>query len=93
MPKGKKHRTYEAAFQTMLDEVLEGRVLDFDEPAALHAATIAAGLRVEGSPVEIRDTMIAGIVAARRGVLATRNTKHFAGAGVALVDPWYDNAG
>jgi predicted nucleic acid-binding protein len=31
---------------------------------------------------------IAGITAARRGTLATRNTRHFTGIGLALVDPW-----
>jgi hypothetical protein len=32
--------------------------------------------------------LIAGTVAARRGTLATRNMKHFADTGIAVIDPW-----
>jgi predicted nucleic acid-binding protein len=38
--------------------------------------------------VEIRDVQIAGITAARRAQLATRNTRHFTELGIALIDPW-----
>jgi predicted nucleic acid-binding protein len=36
----------------------------------------------------VRDVQIAGIVAAHRATLATRNTRHFENVGVELVDPW-----
>jgi predicted nucleic acid-binding protein len=36
----------------------------------------------------MRDAQIAGIIAARRATLATRNIRHFADTGLALVDPW-----
>ena len=36
----------------------------------------------------LRDVEIAGIVAARRGTLATRNTRHFIDSGLPLVNPW-----
>jgi toxin FitB len=90
LAKGKKRRALESVFEAMLAEDLQGRVLPFDEQAATEAAAIAASLRLAGRGTDIRDTMIAGIVAARRGVLATRNTRHFAGTGVRLVDPWSD---
>jgi predicted nucleic acid-binding protein len=32
--------------------------------------------------------MIAGIVLAQHATLATRNTVHFEGASIPLVDPW-----
>ena len=47
---------------------------------------------VAGRPLEIRDIQIAGIVAARRGSLATRYTGHFDKTGVPLIDPWEDQA-
>lgn len=53
-----------------------------DRPLVVTAA------RRAGRPVEIRDLQIAGIVAARRATLATRNTRHFGDLGIALVDPW-----
>ena len=41
-----------------------------------------------GKPVDFRDVEIAGIVAARRATLATRNVRHFQDLRIELVDPW-----
>ena len=90
MAKGKRQRTLQEAFRLALTEDLSGRVLDFDVAAADEAAVLSARLRANGRPVEIRDVMIAGIVAARRGTLATRNTKHFQDTKIRLVNPWDD---
>jgi predicted nucleic acid-binding protein len=59
-----------------------------DVAAATASAGIAAVQRRAGRAVEIRDVQIAGIAAARRATVATRNTRHFTDAGVPLVDPW-----
>lgn len=56
--------------------------------AARAAALIAASQRQAGRPIEIRDAQIAGIAAARRATVATRNTRRFANLGITLVDPW-----
>lgn len=37
--------------------------------------------------VDVRDVQIAGIAAARRATLATRNIRHFEHLGVSLVNP------
>jgi predicted nucleic acid-binding protein len=42
----------------------------------------------KGRPVELRDTMIAGIVLACHATLATRNTPHFEDLAVPLINPW-----
>jgi toxin FitB len=84
---GRRRRQLEDAFARLLEDDLEGRVLPFEQSAAQEAASIAAR-RQAGRPIEIRDAQIAGIVAARRGTLATRNTRHFDDLGIALVDPW-----
>jgi len=84
-----KHKRYlKKSFERILEQSMESRVLDFDGAAAQEAASISSRLRAIGRSVEIRDVQIAGIVAARRGTLVTRNTKHFAETGVPLVDPW-----
>lgn len=88
MAPGKRQRSLEEAFERSLQQDFEGRVLDFDMAAARAAAVISATLRSQGRPVEIRDVQIAGIVSARNGILATRNTKHFADTGIATVNPW-----
>jgi len=43
--------------------------------------------RDDRPPLEIRDVQIAGITAARKATLATRNLRHFEGLGIDLVDP------
>lgn len=88
LARGRKRKALEVAFASALDEDFGGRVLPFDRAAAEAAAAIAARQREAGRPVEIRDVQIAGIAAARKATLATHNTRHFEGTGIALVDPW-----
>jgi predicted nucleic acid-binding protein len=88
LPAGRRRKALEAAFNQLLIEDLEGRVLDFDRPSAEAAAALAAERQRKGRAVDIRDTQIAGIVIARRAKLATRNIKHFSNLSVEVVNPW-----
>ena len=85
---GRRRQEIERAFAKMLSEDLEGRVLDFDQASAERAATLAAARQRSGRPVDFRDTQIAGIALTRYGTLATRNTKHFEGLSVPVINPW-----
>jgi predicted nucleic acid-binding protein len=85
---GRRRRELDAAFARLLADDLEGRVQNFDQRAALAAGAIAARRQTAGRTVEIRDTLIAGIVLARRATLATANTRHFDDLQVELVNPW-----
>lgn len=85
---GRRRRQLEEAFAKALEVDFEGRVLPFDQGAAQAAGRIAAERRGAGRTVEIRDVQIAGIVNLRKATLATRNTRHFEGCGLVLVDPW-----
>jgi predicted nucleic acid-binding protein len=76
------------AFEQLLAEDLEERVLDFDRSAAEAAAGLAAERKRNGRTVDMRDTQIAGIVIARRATLATRNVRHFADLTAEVVNPW-----
>ena len=88
LPDGERKTALHHAFHQAVYVDMHGRILDFDAPAAAAAGTIAARQRALGRPVDMRDTQIAGIIAARRATLATRNVRHFADTGLALVDPW-----
>ena len=77
-----------AAFETLLNEVLGGRIASFDTAAAQHAAELMAQRRQHGRTVELRDTLIAGLALASRATLATRNTAHFEDSSIKLVNPW-----
>ena len=85
---GRRRRQLEDAFDRLIEDDFEGRVLPFERTAAHEAASIAALRRRAGRPIEIRDAQIAGTVAARRATLATRNTRDFSDLGIALMDPW-----
>jgi len=88
LPKSRKKSRLEEAFATLIERVLDHRVLSFDVAAANSAGAIAAAQRRAGRPVEIRDVQIAGIVRSQKAALATRNLRHFQGIDVRLVDPW-----
>src|SRR5450631_1582717 len=85
LPKGRRRQTLEAAFDKLMVEDLEGRVLDFDQPAAEAAALLAARRQRDGLSIDMRDTQIAGIVVARRAKLATRNVRHFSDLNVEVI--------
>jgi hypothetical protein len=76
------------AFENWLNQVVQQRILPYDEQAARAAAALAAERRRTGRPGELRDTMIAGIVLASHATLATRNAKHFADIAKSVVNPW-----
>ena len=74
-------------FERILDG-LEHRVAVFDEEAARLASNLTAIRQKKGRVVEIRDTMIAGIVLAHHATLATRNVTHFEDISAKVVNPW-----
>lgn len=88
MPKGRRQRALIASFELMLKSFIEGRIVPFNAEAAVHAAALMAQRKRKGQPVEVRDTMIAGIVLANRATLATRNTQHFDDLPLKIVNPW-----
>jgi toxin FitB len=88
MAAGRRREALSEAFERVIADDLEGRVLAFDQGAAGPTAALMARRQAEGRNGELRDSMIAGIALARRATLATRNVKHFDDAGLEIVDPW-----
>ena len=88
MPPGRRRIGLERSFEMVLREDLANRILDFDSAAAAAAAGLAAERQRAGRVVDFRDTLIAGIAIARRATVATRNTGHFEGLDVPVVNPW-----
>jgi predicted nucleic acid-binding protein len=77
-----------ASFERWFAEVIEQRIVGYDETAARRSAELAAERQRRGRPGELRDTIIAGIVLAAHAKLATRNAKHFEEIAPSLVNPW-----
>lgn len=88
LPSGRRRLGLERAFERVLEEDLANRVVELDSRAAASAAELAAARQRDGRRVDLRDTLIAGIAQARRATVATRNTRHFEGLDVPVVDPW-----
>lgn len=76
------------SFETLLTDLLDGRVLPFDEAAAQHGGVLAAQRQRAGRVAEIRDVQIAAIALTRRATVATRNVRHFQWPSVKVVNPW-----
>ena len=87
MAVGKKQATLSLVFDRIIDGIGH-RIAVFDEESALLAASLAALRQKKGRVVELRDTMIAGIVLARHASLATRNVTHFADISATIINPW-----
>ena len=88
MPVGRRRARLMRAFESLLNDKMERRIAPFDAAAALEAGDLMAARHQKGRPVELRDTMIAGIVLACRATLATRNTRHFDDLSVPVINPW-----
>jgi hypothetical protein len=87
MPIGRRRSALIQAFEAVLDKITR-RVAPFDVAAAEQAGDLMASRHKKGRPVELRDTMIAGIVLAHHATLATRNTAHFDDLPLPLINPW-----
>ncbi|PYV12886.1 MAG: VapC toxin family PIN domain ribonuclease [Acidobacteria bacterium] len=88
LPMGKRRAGLMRAFETLLADKIERRIAPFDAAAAQLAGSLMATRFRKGRPVELRDTMIAGIVLASHATLATRNTSHFDDLSSPVINPW-----
>ena len=87
-PAGRRRTALATAFENWLNQIVQQRILPYDEQAARAAAALAAERKRTGRTTDLRDTMIAGIVLASHATLATRNVKHFDDIAKSVVNPW-----
>jgi toxin FitB len=87
MPAGRRRAGLSRVFDLIVER-MEHRIATFDNDSARAAASLAAVRKNKGKVVEIRDTMIAGIVLSHHATLATRNTSHFDDISATVVNPW-----
>ena len=85
---GKRRSLLMKAFDEILGEEIGRRVASFDAADAQHAAGLMAARQMKGRPIDLRDTMIAGLALASHATLATRNTRDFEDLRVPVVNPW-----
>ena len=88
LPDGRRRAALAAAAEAMFTDDFAGRVLPFDEEAAVHYAEIVAARRREGRPIEALDAQIAATTRVAGAELATRDVGDLADCGLTLVNPW-----
>ena len=88
LPDGAKKRQLLKSIQGTVEEDYAGRILSFDLEAAAAYAKISARCMAKGRPIDMADAQIAAICWVQDAKLATRNTKHFEGLGLKLINPW-----
>lgn len=88
LPGGKRRSLLTKTFEAVLRDDIGGRIAPFDTAAAQYSADLMASRHKKGRPVELRDTMIAGIALACHATIATRNVPHFEDLSVPVVNPW-----
>ena len=77
-------------FQNILDDVFEGRVLDWTASDALECAVIMKIKRRMGESLDHRlpDGMLAATASSRNLTIVTGNEKAFRNTGVKAINPW-----
>jgi predicted nucleic acid-binding protein len=80
-PSGKKRERLEAWFAGPEgpQSLFKGRILSFDEKAALVWAQLMSAGRAVGNPTSDLDMIVGAIAASNECVIVTDNEKHFAG--------------
>ena len=75
-----------------LGELVRGRILPFDQEAAMIWGEIMGDGDRTGRPKPTGDAQIAAVARRHHLTLVTRNTRDFTGMDVALLDPWHHGA-
>lgn len=88
LPAGARRHQLTQAVQVTIDQDFAGRIASFDLEAAVAYAQIVSSCEAKGRSIDMADAQIASICWVQEATLATRNTKHFEGLGLKLVNPW-----
>jgi toxin FitB len=87
MPAGKRKTDFAVQYDALIEAYAE-RIAPFDLRAARRYGDVLAFQEAAGRNPGTADTQIAATALARGMALATRNTRHFEGLGLMLINPW-----
>lgn len=88
LSEGKRRYELSQVAQLMFSEDFYGRILTFDQNAAVAFANIASQRRKNGTPISQADAQIAAICYTHGATIATRNVSDFQGCGINIINPW-----
>jgi predicted nucleic acid-binding protein len=87
---GKRRVELETWIETDLSILFSGRILAVTRSVAERWGILEGQRQLAGQPLNAPDGMIAATALEHGLTLVTRNTKDFAGLGVALINPWLE---
>jgi predicted nucleic acid-binding protein len=88
LPDGKRSQALREAAQAMFTEDFAGKILPFEQKAAVCFAEIAANRKKIGRPISQADAQIAAICLANNAEIATRNVEDFIECQINIINPW-----
>lgn len=88
LDKGKRRNLIEDAFNKMLQDAFNHRILSFDEIAASWYGKIMSHRKALGKPMGILDGQIAAIARTHNAAVATRNVKDFTNCEIDVINPF-----
>ena len=88
LPVGKRQNELTKVAQLMFAEDFGGRLLPFDEKAAIAFAEIAVKRRRMGKPISQADAQIASFCYSQKATLVTRNISDFEDCDITIINPW-----
>ena len=88
LPNSKRKKGLAAALSELLVMLFGGRILAFDQRAAMAYAPLIARGRSRGQIISVADGQIAAIASVHGFSVATRDTAPFVGAGIPVINPW-----
>lgn len=93
LPEGRRRTALGERAEQVIGGDFAGRVLPFDDNAAVAYAAVVAAREVLGRPISMADAQIAAICRAVGADLATRNVKDFAFLDIRVLNPWTVDTG
>ena len=88
LPNSKRKKGLAAALSELLVMLFGGRILAFDQRAAMAYPPLIARGRSRGQIISVADGQIAAIASVHGFSVATRDTAPFVGAGIPVINPW-----
>jgi hypothetical protein len=88
LPIGRRRTALAAALEQQIADLFGDRIIPFDIPAAEAYAKVVARARSQGQAISIADGQIAGVAAANKFRVASRDDQPFRAAGLVVVNPW-----
>ncbi len=88
LPVGKRKEALGSRLKELLQRLFPGRILPFDEEAAIAFASIVGRARAVGRSISVADAQIAAIAMVHDFSVATRDTAPFTDSGIHVMNPW-----